>query len=131
MKIRTAPAAVLAAMLAAAPFASAAENANSLEGFEEIRVAPGVSTSSNFIDVLLPYFIGFPEGMEGRQSLEMKIRKGDGAYVVDIVKSGYLDDSVKGEHYRGFVIPTTEGWELLDLGVKTMCYRGMTDGRCN
>ncbi|MBD1545410.1 hypothetical protein [Roseibium aggregatum] len=102
------------------------------DGFREIRVAPGLATSGQFIDVLMPFLQGHPDSLEGRQAMELKIWRYGAGYRVDLVRTGYPDDSVSGEHYRGSVIRTSKGdWELLTLAVKTLCARGETaKGAC-
>jgi len=116
--------AVCAGILFPAPLSGAADMQRPADEFLPVRVAPGLATGRRFIDVLLPYLGDFPEGLEGNQNADIRIRKSEDGYSVDILMSGYLDDSVRGEHFRGFVIPAAEGWELLSLGVKTMCWRG-------
>ena len=102
------------------------------DGFTKIRVAPGLATSSNFIDVLLPFLSNHPETDEGQGEMALKVDKVDGAYRVEITKTGYLDDSVSGEVYRGNVIRTKDGqWELIEMVVKPICSRGKPkNGRC-
>ena len=102
------------------------------DGFHEIRVAPGLAEANQFIDTIRPFLLDYPKNLEGKAAMTIDIRKGDGGFDVDIVKTGYLDDSVEGEQFRGFVIRTSKGtWELLSLSVKTLCYRGTNpDGKC-
>ncbi|WP_346911507.1 hypothetical protein [uncultured Roseibium sp.] len=95
------------------------------DGFRKIRVAPGLATSGQFIDVLMPFLQGHPDSIEGNQAMELKIWKHGAGYRVDLIKTGYPDDSITGEHYRGSVIRTSNGaWELLALAVKDLCARG-------
>ena len=99
------------------------------DGFREIRVAPGTAVAANFMDVLMPYLQGHPESDEGNAALDLKVRKADSGYSVDIVMTGYLDDSLSGEHYRGTVVHTATGeWELLEMKVKPLCARGVNVG---
>ena len=101
------------------------------DGFKPIKVAPGYAKGETIIDVLMPFLRDHPESLGGRQSLTLSIENTGSSYTVDIVKEGYLDDSLAGEHFRGSVIPATGGWELLDLYVKPLCYRGLgTSGKC-
>lgn len=111
---------------------AAARETDFYEGFREIRVAPGLATSGQFIDVLMPFLQGHPDSLEGKQAMELKIWRHGAGYRVDLVKTGYLDDSVYGEHYRGSVIRTSNGgWELLTLAVRDLCARGESaDGIC-
>ena len=111
---------------------AAARETDFYEGFREMRVAPGLATSGQFIDVLMPFLQGHPDSLEGKQAMELKIWRHGAGYRIDLVKTGYLDDSVYGEHYRGSVIRTSNGgWELLTLAVKDLCARGESaDGTC-
>lgn len=104
----------------------------SLEGFRSIKVAPGLATADKVIDLLLPYIGNHPESLEGRPTLDLSFQKHEDSLIVDLKLGGYLDDSVSGEHYRGFIIQSSKGWELLDLGVKPVCARGSLSksGKC-
>lgn len=124
----------LAVALSISPPLAAADNKpdTSLEGFRIIKVAPGLAKTDKVIDLLLPYIGNHPESLEGRPTLDLTFQKHEDSLVVDLKLGGYLDDSVSGEHYRGFVIQSAKGWELLDLGVKPVCARGKPskDGKC-
>ncbi|GAB2183811.1 SH3 domain-containing protein [Roseibium sp. LAB1] len=99
------------------------------DGFREIRVAPGTAVAVDFMDVLMPFLQGHPESEEGNAALDLKVRKADSGYSVDIVMTGYLDDSLAGEHYRGTVIRRVSGeWELLEMKVRPLCARGENVG---
>lgn len=102
------------------------------DGFRDIRVAPGYATADDFIDVILPFIKNHPESEEGNAGLSLDIQKNGAGYSVDILLTGYLDDAVSGEHYRGHVIRTSSGqWELLSMAVKPICARGVNvDGVC-
>ena len=134
MAIVTAAGLALAVALSSPPPLAAADKkvSTSLEGFRIIKVAPGLATGDKVIDLLLPYIGNHPESLEGRPTLDLTIRRHEDTLVADLVLGGYLDDSVSGEHYRGFIISTQKGWELLDLGVKHVCYRGKPgkSGKC-
>nr|WP_319383879.1 SH3 domain-containing protein [uncultured Roseibium sp.] len=101
-------------------------------GFRDIRVAPGVAVAGDMIDVVLPFLKGHPERDEGNGGMQLGIRRDDGGYLVNIVLTGYLDDSLYGEHYRGFIIPLPDDrWELAAMSVKPLCARGqIIDGYC-
>ncbi|MES0881054.1 SH3 domain-containing protein [Roseibium sp. SCP14] len=119
----------------AAPLSSGQANAQGAidaEGFREIRVGPGVATAPDFIDVLVPFLKTHPESAEGSAGMDLNIRKEGSGYHVNIRLTGYLDDSVFGEHFRGYVIRTSTGeWELLSMSVKTLCARGQNvNGVC-
>ncbi len=102
------------------------------DGFRDIKVAPGVAIADDMIDVVLPFLKGHPERDEGNGGIQLGIRKEDGGYLVNIVLTGYLDDSLYGEHYRGFIIPLPDDrWELAAMSVKPLCARGqIIDGYC-
>ncbi|MEP3280318.1 MAG: hypothetical protein ABJN26_07215 [Stappiaceae bacterium] len=101
------------------------------DGYRQLRIAPGVSTGTNVFDVLVPFLQDHPEALSGNPALSLEIVKVDGALKFDLFKTGYRDDSVSGEHFRGTIIQTTQGWEMIDLSVKPLCYRGEpTDGQC-
>lgn len=127
-------AAAALAVTVASPLSAAADKKAdaSLEGFSIIKVARGLSSSDKVINLLLPYIGNHPKSLEGRPELDLSIRKHEDSLIVDLKLGGYLDDSVSGQHYRGFVIQSTKGWELLDLGVKTICARGSLSksGKC-
>jgi len=113
-------------------FAQADGKATSLEGFKEIKVAPGVAEAAHLIDTVRPFLLNHPESLEGRSSVDMTVRKEGNGFVVNIIKSGYLDDSVQGEHFRGFVVRTSKGtWQLISMAVKYICYRKKSaNGQC-
>lgn len=125
---------VLAGLVVCAGISIPASQAGAAEiedGFGPVQVAPGLATGPQVMDVLLPYLNDFPEGLEGNQQLDIRLRKAEGGYRVDIEMSGYLDDAIAGEHYRGFIIPGGDGWELREMSVKPDCWRGeAVNGRC-
>lgn len=107
--------------------------ADSSDGeFREIRVASGLATGDQFIDVVAPFLRDHPEGLEGNPAMDLAVRRVEAGFQVDIVKSGFLDDSVSGQHWRGFVILNSDGqWELLTMAVKDVCQRGRNaEGLC-
>ncbi len=107
------------------------EPSASLRGFKAVKIAPDRSSSDKVINLLLPYIGNHPESLEGRPELDLSIRRHESSLIVDLTLSGYLDDSVSGEHYRGIVVRSSKGWELVDLGVKYICYRGVSaSGKC-
>lgn len=103
----------------------------SLKGFKAVEIPPGQASSDRVIDLILPYVGNHPESMEGRPKLDLSIRKHGSALVVDLTLGGYLDDSVAGQVYRGIVVPSPKGWALKQLGMKLICYRGVSaSGKC-
>ena len=100
--------------------------------FKDMKVAPGLAQANSLIGTLLPFLTSHPETSEGPGSIDLSVRKADGGYVVNIINDGYLDDSVRGEHFRGFVIFNSKGtWELISMSVKPLCSRGQSaNGGC-
>jgi len=105
---------------------------NPLEGFKEIKVAPGYAKADSLIGTILPFVQDHPENDESIGKMDIRVRQSGSGYQVTIIKDGYLDDSIRGEHFLGHVIYTSNGrWELLSMHVKPLCYRGMTEtGLC-
>jgi len=124
--------AILILAIVATTIANAQAAGSSMEGFRELKVAPGHAVGDDFLDVLLPFLRGHPESEEGDASLDMKVRKTGAGFSVDVIQTGYLDDVLAGNHYRGHVIRTSAGqWELLTMFVKPICARGQNvDGYC-
>lgn len=107
------------------------DHSASLKGFKAVEIAPDLASSDRVINLLLPFIGNHPESLEGRPKLDLSIRRHESSLIVDLTLNGYLDDSVAGEHYRGIVVRSSKGWELVDLGVKYICYRGMSEaGKC-
>ena len=130
----TAMIAVLAAGLH--PLASQAASHSSkvsADGFLQIKVAPGYAQADKFMNTILPFISDHPESASGPQSMSINIEKSGSGFSVNIIKKGYRDDSVMGEHFRGHVIQTSTGkWELLSMEVKYLCYRGKSEsGLCS
>ena len=80
---------------------------------------------------------GFPEGREGRQELDLSVRKQeDGSYVVILTRTGFLDDSVNGDQQRAVLARTDGGWRVTALGERWRCQSdrgpaGWTTQPCN
>jgi len=122
---------IAGAALAGPTLVSAEEAKISPDGFRQVRVAPALATNTRFMHLIMPHIGNHPESDEGRQTLSLDIRPDKNGFVFDLKMGGYLDDSVSGEHYRGNVVASSEGWELKYLGVKPTCYRGEPNkGRC-
>ena len=103
----------------------------SLKGFEPVKIESAKATSDRVINLVLPYIGNHPEAMEGRPMLDISIKLQGDSLIFDLKMGGYLDDSVSGEHFRGIIKPSPKGWELVDLGVKSICYRGKSkSGKC-
>lgn len=122
---------IAGAMLAGPVFTQADEALVSADGLRQVRVAPGLATNTRFMNLILPFIGNHPETDEGKPTLTLNVRPDKNGFVFDLKMGGYLDDSVSGEHYRGHIIASSEGWTLDHLGVKPTCYRGEPrDGRC-
>ena len=68
---------------------------------------------------------GFPEGREGRQELDLSVRKqADGTYVVLLTRTGFLDDSVNGDRQRAVLARFEGGWRANSLGERWRCQSG-------
>lgn len=113
--------------------ARADEPSTSPDGFKQIKVAPGLAQAHHLIDTIGPFLLDHPQSLEGRASVDMTIGKKGNGFSVNIKKTGFLDDSVRGEHWRCYVIRNTKGgWQLISMGIKYICYRSKSaDGRCS
>ncbi len=86
-------------------------------------------TAVSAMALVEPLYRNHPESGEGRPTLKIDMRKdGPGALVIDVTLGGYLDDSVDGEQYRGFISRTDTGWRLDALGRRHICARGANAG---
>lgn len=101
-------------------------------GFKQLRIAPGVASAETVLGVLVPLMQHFPSSEEGKPHMTLEMLQKQDQVLFDLVETGFADDSVAGEHHRGVVIKTREGWELIELRVRPICHRGpVTDnGRC-
>lgn len=131
MQARFAIAFVATSLITGPAFAN--EDKLSFEGFKMIKVAPGLAEANSLVQTILPFMDGHPEAEEGNGALELKVRKLDDQFVINIIMSGYADDSVRGEHYRGVVIYTQKNtWKLITMGRKYLCYRSKSaSGICS
>ncbi|MEL6373230.1 MAG: hypothetical protein AAFR04_04625 [Pseudomonadota bacterium] len=107
-----------------------------LRGYD--RVPPGQwpkRTGRSPLEMLGHLYRDFPERLVGRPRLlvEMK-RLGAKALVVDIERTGLLDDALDGERHRAVFARLDERWELRALGRQVRCARGdnraWRQGRC-
>ena len=86
-------------------------------------------TADSAMALLEPLYRYHPESDEGYPTLRIDMRKdGPGTLIVDVIMEGYLDDSVAGEEYRGFISRTGAGWWLVSLGRRHICARGANPG---
>lgn len=120
--IRPAAAAILSLLAGCSASAGAAPDYRALPlPAETFAVPQGVFASA---------LEGFPEGREGRQELELEVSKReDGAYVVILTRTGFLDDSVEGDQRRAVLTREESGWRAVELGERWRCWpdRGHTD----
>jgi hypothetical protein len=80
-------------------------------------------------DVFASALRRFPEGREGRQEMDLTLRKAaDGSYVVLLTRTGFLDDSVEGEQRRAVLRFEGGGWQAVELGERWRCYAGRGPG---
>lgn len=118
------------ALAAGGTVASHAGDATSLEGYNIVRVAPGLATADRLMDLMAPFYAGHPESIEGGPSMDLAMRTHGETVVVDLALGGYLDDAVSGEEYRALIIRNDDGqWEMLDLGQRNICRRGPNPGQ--
>lgn len=67
----------------------------------------------------------FPESREGRQELELDVtEQEDGSYVVQLTRTGFLDDSVNGDQQRAVLRYEGGGWRVAELGRRWRCQNG-------
>jgi|GEM_PF-4402912 len=72
---------------------------------------------------------GFPEGREGRQEIDLSVRKQeDGTYAVLLTRTGFLDDSVNGDQQRAVLARAEGGWRATFLGERWRCQSGRGSG---
>ena len=107
--------------------------ANPIEGYAPVDLTDYTPLEGPSALLLLQDIIeGHPESLEGKPAMTINLRKSDDgqSVVIDIEKSGFLDDSVQGERYRAIVVPgTSQAWKLESLGLQMMCGRGDNAGK--
>ncbi|MGI9521448.1 MAG: hypothetical protein ACR2PG_07345 [Hyphomicrobiaceae bacterium] len=90
---------------------------------------PGISDvrAKYLMGVFAPILEGHPESMEGNARARILFEKtrDENSYIVDMELLGYLDDSVAGQQFVGFVgRAEVGGWQLESLWVRQKCARG-------
>jgi len=115
------PGATVMALAATYPTANAAAR-----DFIQVEGASHVgNTASNVLDLVAPIMRGHPERLEGRPTGRVRFAKSPaGGLVVEVTMTGYLDDSLAGERFLGFVTRDTAGWTLASLWRQNLCWRG-------
>ena len=95
-----------------------------LEGFMHVTTGDGESPLlSNPLDMLQPYWAMDPT-FEGAPTIMLDLRREGDLAVVEMVRTGLLDDAVSAERYRGVSEPVAGGWFHGELGVQFKCARG-------
>jgi hypothetical protein len=107
-------------------------SADPLEGYAPVDLTDYTPIEGASALLLLQDIIeGHPEALEGKPVMTVDLRKSeDGqSIIIDVEKTGFLDDSVDGERYRAIVVPgTSQAWKLERLGLKLKCGRGESAG---
>lgn len=108
-------------------------SADTMDGYEPVDLTDYTPREGASALLLLQDLIeGHPEALEGRPVMTIDLRKSeDGqSIIIDVEKSGFLDDSVDGERYRAIVVPgTSQAWKLESLGMQVKCGRGDSAGK--
>ena len=95
-----------------------------LEGFMHVTTGDGESPLlSNPLDMLTPYW-GMDPTFEGGPTITLDLRREGDLAVVEMVRTGLLDDAVSAERYRGVSEPVAGGWFHGELGRQVKCARG-------
>jgi hypothetical protein len=89
----------------------------------------GITAAPTVWDVLAPVGRRSPEGPEGRQRTDLRVRNEAGGAVADLVQSGLLDDAVESEHLRLELRLEPEGWFVTNAYVRQICRRGEDAGK--
>ena len=95
-----------------------------LAGFAHVTTGDGEGPPlANPLDMMVPYW-GIDPTLEGGPGIELTMRPEGDVVVVEMVKTGLLDDAVRAERYRGVSSPMPGGWFHGELGVQVKCARG-------
>lgn len=94
------------------------------DGYKQLRIARGISQAENYIELLTPFMDEFRDMEEGRRKLCLTMNEIDGGISFDIINSGFADDSVSGQQFKGIIIKSDHGWELIELYQRWICARG-------
>lgn len=102
------------------------------DGYKQLRIAPGVARAENYLGLLAPLMDDFPDMEEGRAQIQLTMEQIEGGIGFDFIHSGFADDSVSGEQFKGVIIKTGNGWEMIELYQRWICARGKRseDGLC-
>ncbi len=112
------------------PLSAGAFAAGPQDGFAPAPLANWQARNAvSALDLARPLTQSFPESLEGRQGLSIKLGKRGGAeIVIDVTRTGLLDDSVTADMHRIVARQTLGGWETTSVGVKRKCARGRNTG---
>ncbi|MEM7067678.1 MAG: hypothetical protein AAF478_02245 [Pseudomonadota bacterium] len=95
------------------------------EGYSDFR-SPGSIVVDRPMSMVLEQVTAFPESLGGKPELTLKSWISDeNRLVIDIVETGFLDDSVKGANRLFEFTETADGkYKLETYGYRQQCYRG-------
>ncbi len=112
------------------PLSAGAFAAGPQGGFAPVPLANWPARNAvSALDLARPLTQNFPESLEGRQGLSIKLGKRGGAeIIIDVTRTGLLDDSVTADMHRITAKQTASGWEATSVGVKRKCARGRNPG---
>ena len=112
------------------PLSAAAFAAGPQGGFAPVPLANWQAKNAvSALDLARPLTQSFPESLEGRQGLSIKLGKRGGAeIVIDVTRTGLLDDSVTADMHRIVARQASGGWETTSVGVKRKCARNRNAG---
>lgn len=112
------------------PLSAGAFAAGPQAGFAPVPLANWQARNAvSALDLARPLTQAFPESLEGRQGLSIKLRKQGGSEIaIDVTRTGLLDDSVTADMHRIIAKQTASGWEATSVGVKRKCARSRNAG---
>jgi len=112
------------------PLSPGAFAAGQQGGFAPVPLANWQARNAvSALDLARPLTQNFPESLEGRQGLSIKLGKRAGSeIIIDVTRTGLLDDSVTADMHRIIAKQTSGGWETTSVGVKRKCARGRNPG---
>ena len=94
------------------------------DGYKQIRIAPGVSRADNYLELLAPFMVEFPDMEERRAQIRLTMKQIEGGIGFNLIHDGFADDSVSGEQFKGVMIINSHGWELIEIHQRWICARG-------
>lgn len=119
-------AALFVAFMAGLSGAAFANEVHTPDGYSDFR-SPGPLVVERPMAVVLEQLNAFPDVFgEGNPLLELKsyLDRAD-RLVIDVIETGFLDDSVKGANRRFVFVETEDGkFKVWGYGYRQQCYRG-------